>query len=466
MSKESWCKKASSLFLLCAATAIGAGAQTFTTLVSFNGENGDGPLSLVQGTDGNLYGTTEYGGPNDAGFGGTVFKVTPTGTLLTRLYSFCSLANCADGDQPGAGLVLGSDGNFYGTTSGGGIYGHGTVFKITPSGTLTTLHCFNGTDGADPVSPLVQGSDGSFYGAAGIGGAGDYDDGTLFKITPDGTLTALHSFDGTDGYFPNALVEATDGNFYGTTERGGANDDGTVFRITPEGTLTTLASFDGTDGGFPVSGLIQADDGNFYGTTFGAPGTDGSVFEINQQGTLTNLHSFDGSDGSQPYAPLVQATDGNFYGTTSSGGSINEFGTVFKITPAGALTKLHTFEFTDGDLPYGGLVQATNGTLYGTTFGGGVNGFNSFGTVFSLGVGLGPFVETVPSVGQIGTTVRVLGTNLTGATSVTFNGSPAKFTVISQSLIEAKVPVGATSGLLQVVTPSGVLRSNVPFQVE
>ena len=461
------------VFVFCAAGVIASPAQTLTTLVNFDWANGANPQSsLTQGTDGNFYGTTQNGGAYTRG---TVFKITPSGALTT-LYSFCSQSSCMDGLFPFAGLVQATDGNFYGTTADGGTYDDGTVFKITPGGTLTTLHSFQATDGADPQARLVQATDGNFYGTTVEGGTsnncGSYGCGTVFKITPSGALTTLHSFDSSDGVEPwHGLVQASDGNFYGTTEYGGTYGWGTVFKITPSGTLTTLHSFCAqtgcTDGAKPLAGLVQATDGNFYGTTTAA-GTynDGTVFKITLGGTLTTLHSFDGSDGFWPYDRLVQATDGNFYGTTSLGGTSYNDGTVFKITSGGTLTTLHSFcvepNCTDGANPYAGLMQATNGNFYGTTYAGGT--YNE-GTVFSLSVGLTQFVELEPTSGSPGAPVTILGTNLTGSTSVTFNGTLATFTVVSPSEITTTVPAGATTGTVWVTTPSGVLSSNVPFQV-
>jgi uncharacterized repeat protein (TIGR03803 family) len=438
--------------------------------------------SLVQGTNGKFYGTAGGGGA----FGdGTVFSITRSGTLTT-LHSF----DASDGAQPDVGLVQGINGHFYGTTAVGGANGHGTVFKISSSGTLTRLHSFDYTDGGNPQGALVQGTDGKFYGTAFYGGANLY--GTVFKITPDGTFTILHSFDLTDGAYPYAgLVEGTDGDFYGTTQQGGAyrNDTlcngstcGTIFKITRNGTLTTLYSFcrgggNCTDGALPMAGLIQGTDGNFYGTTaeggvYGY-GTYGTVFKITPSGILTTLHSFNGMDGADPEAGLIQATDGNFYGTTATDG-VNEGGTVFKITPTGTLTTLYNFcsqsNCTDGGDPKAGLLQATNGKLYGTTSGGGTNdtceNFSTCGTVFSLAVGLGPFVKTQPTSGTVGEAVKILGTSLTGSSSVTFNGTAATFTVVSKSLITTTVPLGATTGKVKVVTPGGTLSSNVPFRVK
>ncbi|MFZ0795115.1 MAG: choice-of-anchor tandem repeat GloVer-containing protein [Candidatus Korobacteraceae bacterium] len=407
------------VFLLCAATAVFSTAQTLITLVNFNGTNGYSPdVAVVQGSDGNLYGTTVQGGAsNDCPGGcGTVFQMTPSGTLTT-LYSFCSQPGCADGTTPGS-LILARDGNFYGVTANGGnsnncTGGCGTVFKITPSGTLTTLHVFcTGNlpcaDGSEP-GPLMQATDGNFYGGTENGGPSNTcaaGCGTVFKITPSGALSTLYSFSLTDGSGPGGgLTQATDSNLYGVTFAGGASDSGTVFKITPSGALTTLHSFDVDDGEFPLAALVQATDGNLYGTTWLGGNSNlgtcpigcGTIFEITLTGTLTTLYTFGGTDGGAPTAGLLQATDGNFYGTTAGGGTapnctyaeITGCGTIFKITPAGVLTTLYSFcasTCTAGALPFATLVQATNGNLYGTASGGGANDncYYGCGTVFSL----------------------------------------------------------------------------------
>ena len=418
-----------------AAAQVTLDYSSFITLASFNGTDGAYPTAgLVQATNGNLYGTTSTGG---AYGGGTVFKITPSGTLTT-LYSFCAQSGCTDGGYPALGLVQANNGDLYGATSGGGANNGGTVFKITPGGTLTTLYSFCSqsgcTDGIDPLAGLVQATNGDLYGTTLYGGASN--DGTVFKITPTGTLTTLYSFCSksvcTDGNGPFAgLAQATNGELYGTTVAGGANTNpdfpsggGTVFKITPSGTLTTLYRF------------------------------------CSQSGC---------TDGALPQAALVQASDGYLYGTTSQEGANGNYGTVFKITPSGALTTLYSFcsqsGCTDGSMDgntAAGLVQATNGDLYGTTE---LDGANGDGTVFRLSVGLGPFVETLPTSGKVGAAVKILGTNLTGATSVSFDGTAAVFTVASASEITTTVPNGAATGTVQVVTPSGTLSSNVPFRV-
>ncbi len=505
MSKPNSWKAVTLLFwvVFCATAVIASSAGTFKTLLSFNGADGEDPFfgPLVQGTDGNFYGTTSGGGANGAG---TVFKITPSGTLTT-LYSFCAQANCADGEEPRQGLVQGANGDFYGTTYEGGAnefcdvkdksIGCGTVFKITPAGKLTTLYSFcvqaNCTDGEKPTTTLVQASNGNFYGTTTYGGKNG--DGTVFKMTAGGVLTTLYSFcsqaNCADGGTPwSGLLQGADGNFYGTTTSGGGTSNacdsdglgagcGTAFKITPSGVLTTVYTFcsqtNCTDGGFPVAGLIQATNGLFYGTT-GLGGANnactqgcGTVFKLTSSGTLTTLHSFDQTDGYAPAAALVLATDGNFYGTTSGCGADGDcvygLGTIFKITPAGTLTTLHSFAGTDGSNPIAGLLQSTNGSFYGTTVEGGAN---DDGAIFGLSEGLAPFVETRPASGAVGAVITILGNNLKGATSVTFNGTSATFTVESNTAIEATVPTGATSGKVQVVTPSGTLSSNVPFLVK
>jgi uncharacterized repeat protein (TIGR03803 family) len=464
-----------------------ASAQTFTTLDSFfsNPQGAEPYAGLVQATDGNLYGTTlEGGNVQDAG---TVFRVTPSGRL-TPLYHFCSQPRCTDGLGNFGGLIQATDGNLYGTTSWGMADSNsGTVFKITTSGTLTTLYSFCSSDmapgcadGSFPGVALVQGTDGNFYGTTQSGGANSA--GTVFKITPSGTLSTLYSFcpesGCTDGRSPYAgLVQATDGSFYGTTLYGGVTNSlcpdgcGTVFKIDAGGTLTTLHRFDGSDGSDLEATLIQGTDGNFYGTTVGggAKGGYGTVFKIIPSGTLTTLYSFCSQsgcmDGAGPLAGLIQATDGNFYGTTGGFGA-NGYGTVFKITPSGVLTTLYSFcsrsGCRDGETPSAALMQDTSGNLFGRTQGGGTKGY---GTVFRLSVGLKRFVETQPTSGNIGATVNILGTNLTGATSVSFNGMAAPFEAASSSEITTTVPTGATTGMIKVVTPTGTLSSNVPFRV-
>ena len=397
-----------SLVLFCVAAVNDSPAQngSFSTLVNFDVSNGAFPYAtLAQGVDGDLYGTTRWGG---AYSNGTVFKSTASGELTT-LYSFCSQQGCPDGYFPYTGLVLANDGNFYGTTSGSpGTGSYGTVFRITASGTLTTLHRFCGQpsclDGFWP-STLMQGVDGYLYGTTESGGA--HGGGTAFRITTGGAFTTLYSFCSqpycADGGYPSwGLVQGNDGNFYGTTSGGGArrvalcnnSGCGTIFRMTASGVVTPLYSFCSfqptcVDGWDPV-GLIQAKDGNFYGTTIlaGAHG-GGTVFKITAGGRLTTIYSFSGNDGAWPSSGVLQGSDGNFYGTTAYGGINNcanqpGCGTVFEITPGGTLTTLHFFDGADGSDPVAGLLQVSDGSFYGTTLSGGTDGY---GTVFRITTG-------------------------------------------------------------------------------
>jgi len=465
-----------SVFLLGVVLAMASPPLTLTTLHSFDFTDGESPSALVQGTDGNFYGTTYYGGSNTScsNLGcGTVFKITPAGTLKT-LYNFCAQTGCTDGSVP-VGLVLASNGNLYGTTQYNGANGYGTVFEITEAGKLTTLHSFDWTDGAEPNAGLVQAANGSFYGTTFYGGANGY--GTVFEIAAS-KLTTLYSFCAqascADGEYPKAdLVQAVDGNFYGTTYGGGAHSYGTLFKMSPTGKLTTLYSFCSqtscTDGADPLAGLVQAANQNFYGTIYGggAHGV-GTVFKITRGGALTTLYSFCSQsncvDGANPAAGLVLATNGKFYGTTGVGGA-HGVGTFFGITGSGKLTTLYSFcsqtNCTDGSYPES-LLQATDGSFYGITDGGGTNG--NYGTIFRLSIGLGPFVKTLPTSGKVGVHVIILGNNLKGATSVTFNGKAAAFTA-SSSEIRTTVPSGATTGFVQVTMPAKTLKSNVVFRV-
>jgi len=424
--------------------------QALTILHSFgdgsvpnDGNIPEGPL--IQGTNGNFYGTTYEGG--SATYYGTVFKITPQGTM-TILHSFEDGSVANDGYGPLAGLIQGSDGNFYGTTYEGGNptngTAQGTVFKITPQGTVTILHTFqDGTvtnDGTQQKAGLIQGSDGNFYGTSLEGGSAN--DGTVFKITPHGTVTILHSFsDGSvtnDGSLPYAdLIQASDGNFYGTTNAGGsATYYGTVFKITPQGAVTILHSFeDGSvvnDGNEALKGLIQGSDGNFYGITYsGGSAGDGTAFKITPQGLVTILHNFgDGSvtdDGINPNAGLIQGSDGNFYGTTEAGGSAGD-GTVFEITPQGTVTIIHNFGdgsvTDDGLTPDSAFLQSSDGNFYGGTSSGGTA---NEGTVFKLVPALPNITSALGANGTLGLpfSYQITGTktpNSFAATGLTGSG--------------------------------------------
>ena len=390
---------------LLGASANLASAQTVTNLYSFGaGFDGLYPYgALVQGSDGNFYGTTIFGG--DLG-NGVVYRITPGGSL-TNLYSF---TGTSDEYYPEGGVVQGSDGNFYGTTSGGN-YTNGTVFKITPAGSFTNLYTFGfSPDGARPNDSLAQGGDGNFYGTTEIGGTYGY--GTVFKITLGGSYTNLYSFDGSldrGGYPESGVVPGSDGNLYGTTL-------GTVFRISPSGSFTNLYTFVLGDGGNAYAGLVQGSDGNFYGATQGG-GTYGygTVYRITPAGSYTNLYSFGASpDGNQPYGALVQGSDGNFYGATQFGGA-NGVGTLFKITPSGSYTNLYSFGTNPGSgtYPMTKLVQGSDGSLYGTCNGGGTIGY---GVVYKVSVPLNPPANQISAIRQTCTNIVVSIPSVAGET--------------------------------------------------
>ena len=358
--------------------------DTLTTIYPFNTANEENVVprtsALVRAPDGSFYGTT-YGEEDNPANLGTVFRLTPDGTVTT-VHQF----NRADGANPAAALLLAADGNFYGATARGGSSNQGTIFRLSPDGTLATLHSFDIDDGAGPMSAMIEATDGNFYGTTSVGMANL---GTVFRLTPDGgTLTTIYQFTDGGGMPPTAsLVQGTDGNFYGATSGSMANL-GTVFRLTPGGTLTTLHIFSTfTDGNAPEAALVQGRDGNFYGTTYGGGSADGSgtVFRVTPDGTLTTLHSFDSTEGIAPSAALIQGRDGNFYGTTYGNyynvGDPPSSGTVFKITPDGTLTTLHQFTHGDGAGPAAALLQADDGSLYGTTTHGGIN---ADGTIFRV----------------------------------------------------------------------------------
>jgi uncharacterized repeat protein (TIGR03803 family) len=357
----------------------------FTNLIFFNQTNGAFPKAgLIQGTDGNFYGTTASGG--GPGGGGTVFQMTSSGTL-TNLVSF----NNTNGAGSSAGLVRAMDGNFYGTTYNGGSNDLGTVFQVTTNGAFTMLVTFAYTNGAYPIAGMIQGQDGNFYGTTAIGGTNL--GGTVFQVTTNGTLVNLVSFDysGNAGNSPYAgLVQGDDGSLYGMTFQGGTNGYGIIFKVTTNGIFTPLHSFDGTnDGANPYAGLVQGADGSFYGTTEnqGSNGF-GTVFKFATNGVLTTLVSFANTNGAYPQAGLIQASDGNFYGTTSAGGAYTNqlglgYGTIFKLTTNGTLTTLMSFNGTNGASPQAGLLQSADGSFYGTTANGGTNGY---GTVFRFSV--------------------------------------------------------------------------------
>jgi len=343
---------------------------TLVSLYSFpGGTNAATPYDgLAQASNNYFYGTTSGGGIN--GYG-TIFRAAPGGSPVVALYSF---SDGADGAFPYAGLVQGKDGNLYGTAFQGGANGYGSVFRLTQAATVTPLYSFNDADdGAYPYAGLVQGVDGNLYGTAAEGGANGL--GTVFRITASGSLTVLAAFDSTNGALPEAgLVQGADGSFYGTTSSGGSNGFGTVFQITTNGMLTSLVSFNDTNGAEPVGALVQGTDGNLYGTTAtGGVGGAGTVFKITTNGVLTTLLWFDGLNGANPAAALLQANNGSFYGTTAYGGAnydgtpFSGLGTVFKLTVPLFINNHLALSSATAGLPYANTIASQAITPAGDT---------------------------------------------------------------------------------------------------
>jgi len=431
--------------------------QALTILHNFGDgtvpHDGVGPASaLVLSYDGNYYGVTHGGGTQG---NGTIFKMTPGGTV-SALHNFGdgsalnlnSTKATADGSEP-VGIILASDGNFYGTTSAGGSENLGTVFQMTPQGVVTVLHSFGGgtTDGAGPQAGLTQGADGNFYGTTQKGGSAGF--GTVVEITPQETVSILHSFGGgtADGASPQAaLIQGADGNLYGMTPVGGAANKGCVFEIIPGIGEVILHSFgDGTvsnDGASPQAGLIQGADGNFYGTTQSggaAIASSGTVFKITPGKVLTILHSFgDGSilnDGSGPAGYLYQANDGNFFGTTQNGGSAGS-GTAFEISPQGTVTVLHSFG--DGSIPNDGTSPSI-GLIQGAdaNFYGTtqLGGNGGVGTVFKLVLDLTNITSPLSVGGNVGIAFNYQATGTNLPTSFAATNLPDGLSISTLGLI-------------------------------
>ena len=384
------------IFLLCAGPLV-HGAISFTTLLSFDGTNGALPeASLIQAKDGFLYGTTLYGGTNFAqqpgGFG-TVFRIS-TNAQFTSLLSFPTQAN------PQSGLLEAVDGSFYGVADMAGN-GNGSFYRLTPAGEYSQLYAFDYQVATYPHG-ITEGPDGAFYGTGYWGGDDPKSLGTVFKVTTNGFAAVLASFHGTNGSNPQAkLLLASDGLFYGTTTAGGAFDLGTVFRITPAGLLSTVVSFNGTNGAMPFCALMQARDGLIYGTTYGGGigfsgpsySGNGTLFSIDTNGVFTPRYQFRGypDDATRPsFAALIQDANGSFYGTSEAGGSGGS-GSIFRMSPDGAVDLLYSFSTPDyntgtnldGAEPSAGLVQANDTDFYGVTMSGGAHGR---GVVFRLSV--------------------------------------------------------------------------------
>jgi uncharacterized repeat protein (TIGR03803 family) len=400
-------------------------------LHNFSGADGATPFGLILGNDGNFYGETTAGGDLSLNGGqgdGTVFQITPAGTLN----SLEKFEGNTSGAIPFGGLMLASDGMFYGVAEHAGQYGSGLIFRFGTSGPVTPVAFFmGGTNGAMPIGGLVQDSAGAFYGITASGGI--YTDGTLYRFTTNGGLSTLYAFNaatngtppegqlvfGTNGALYGVtyaegpvgggtvyclstngdlifdtpfnglgsetsvgLLLASDGNFYGMTRIGGPCSLGTVFRVSQTGEVSLCAGLCNVDGAEPEGGLTQAKDGNFYGTAFagGVNGFNGTVFKLSTNANLTSLVSFNQTNGSSRACQLLQLSDGSFFRTTKSGGS-NNMGTIFRVTTNGSLTTVFMFDGTNGSEPNSPFVFGPGNTIFGTTSSGGP--IYESGTVFS-----------------------------------------------------------------------------------
>lgn len=461
-------------------------------LYNFDSTHGATPYGgLTLASDGNFYGTTATAG---SGCCGVVFKITPAGAL-TVLHNF---SGAADGGVPQAPPIQGTDGNFYGTTTSFGAQ-HGTVYKMTPAGALTTIFNFDVTHGAQPQAPLIQGKDGNFYGTTPIGG-NSASQGTVFKITPSGQLTTIFKFDGIHGSSPiGPLVQGSDGNFYGTTFGAGDFNFGTVFKLTPSGVITTLHSFNfSPDGGRPYAGLVEASNGSFYGATSdGGTLGFGTIFNVTSGGSFTVVYTFDNTTGAYPWVTPMQRTSGVLYGDTTAGGtgsvspcSVNVCGVFYSldsgsgpfirlVTAAGKVGKsigilgqdftgttavtfngtLATFQvvsatYLKATVPNGattGLVRVTAGSTLTSK------------TAFRV---MPQILSFSPPSGPVGTLVTITGVSLTQTTKVTFSGKAAVFTKNSDTQVTGTVPAGAVTGKIAITTSGGTASSATNFTVQ
>jgi uncharacterized repeat protein (TIGR03803 family) len=457
--------------------AIPAPAQTVDTLYSFFSNSNTQAIepfgTIAQGRDGNFYGISQSGNGCCQGW---FYKISRTG-VLTSLHAMAQTegTNCN-------GLTLGTDGNFYGTCANGGIQNGnpgGTLIRVTPTGTVTVLHGFpevgSTTDGCSPYGPPIQGTDGNFYGfATGCGANGA---GLAYKFTLAGVYTQLYSFKGgsTDIQYPyGAPVQGSDGNFWGMGNTGGHNTGcggcGGVFKMTSTGKETLIYSFNGsTDGQAPYDSLIQGSDGNYYGTTLGAGGSlMGTVFKVTPKGVETVLYNFSSqTDGAFPRLPLTQGPDGLLYGmaTDCAGGGCAQAG-LFTITTKGVYDNIYLYPIGGSNSlqPSSPLVLATNGTFYGTTEQGGAK---DVGSLYSVSTKYGPFISLLNVIGgKEGTQVGILGQGFSSSSVVKFGGTvaPTK-TLTGSAFILATVPAGALTGSVTVTTGTTTLASRRSFSV-
>jgi uncharacterized repeat protein (TIGR03803 family) len=417
-------------------------SQVFTDLVNF-GKTTSNPwfATPTQGRDGRLYWTNSN---NETDGTGTIMVFDVNTGFRSVIYHFES----ATGTTPYGGLTLGVDGSFYGTAQYGGASNYGVLFKITPSGTYTVLHNFaGGTDGIYPSSPPVLASDGNYYGTTGLIDAEGETQSTMYRYSPSSGFTSFGDIGGTQG----PIIQASDGNLYATTYGGG------VLEFSTSGELLNGFALPSADGTFTLGPVMQASDGNFYGAAQdGGPSNYGTIYKMDPGGVFSLLYGMT-AISPDPDGGLIEASDGNLYGDAW-------YGTLYQITTGGDFTVLYQTTVQQGDGVGAALIQHTNGTFYGTAHTGGPKGL--YGTLFSLEMGLPPFISMVKPQGRAGSLAQVLGQGFTGTTSVTFNGVTApSFHVVSDTYMTAVVPKGATTGPVAVTTPAGTLTSIRNFQI-
>ncbi|MGB0008965.1 MAG: choice-of-anchor tandem repeat GloVer-containing protein [Candidatus Sulfotelmatobacter sp.] len=452
------------------AMAIAAPAQTVSTIYKFSsGTNPNLPAGVMaQGQDGNFYGITlSGGGPANQG---AIYKISPKG-VLTSLHAMAD----SDGTTC-SGLTLGTDGNFYGTCHNGGANDYGTLFKVTSAGALTVLHNFaaqgSTSDGCEPLAPPIQASNGDFYGTTSFCGANNY--GTVYKLTLAGAYSLLYSFQGPpdDTLLPLGLIEA-DGELWGVGN-GWIISGGGIFKITLAGkeslVYTFKANSDGAypDGEYPSANLIQGSNGDFYGTTEeGGTANEGTIFEVTAAGKETVLYSFPNqTDGAYPSLPLTQGPNGLLFGaaTDCAGGGCSQAG-LFDITTAGAYKNLYLYPLVCSNCgqPEAPLLLSTNGTFYSTTEQGGIG----VGSFYSLNDGYSPFISLVNvTSGAEGAQVGILGQGFSSKSVVEFGGTKATTTKLTgTTYILATVPAGALTGDITVTTGSTKLSTTASYKI-
>lgn len=443
-----------------------ASAQEFGDVFAFRSSAPDS--TPVQGRDGYLYGTTVAGSGDPCG---TIYRMSTSGVGGT-LFDFDGTTEC----NPIGGLTLATDGNFYGVAYGG-TANQGVLFRFTPAGSFTVVYNFQGQgDGSSPIYAPIQASDGSLYGVTQ--GVNQQSPGTIYKFSAAGSVTTIFSLnmDGSHGTsFSSPVLQAGDSNLYVTSFSGGQFNCGTILKLTTAGELLSQYNFQcKKHGAYPQGAIIQATDGNLYGTTSAGGYVTkrcsegcGTLYQLTPQGVITLVHlfqEFDWWDANGSEGGLVEGTDANLYGVSAGGGS--GYGTIYMTSTSGTETPIWSSTCASrglGCYPETPLMQDTNGTFYGTFTRGGAL---EEGTLYSLDMGLGPFVTFVQPTSKVGGTAQILGQGLTGTTSVNFNGIAAStFYVNSDTSLTAVVPSGASTGPVVVTTPSGTLTSNRSFRI-